>query len=241
VRRIILPTIALIALSSGAARAQPALPDAEIRDLVAGKSALFTDYSVATYGADGSYSYLAANNLYFRGTYTIAAGRLCLTLDNGQNRCDAVARDGQGIFLRDRAGQQLRFSARPVMTPQVVSTLCGVPVAYTVKPPAADVPAEIATFSGTWVGSWDYGMCAALIVESVWPDGAATVIYVNGAHDQKQTFKAGSLRFAATIKSNWLSDGGTTTAFDAVMKTPSELAAKRIGPPGAGTAQFTRQ
>jgi hypothetical protein len=239
VRPAFLASIALMAVSAAAAQGQQALDDAQIRELLAGKSALFADYSVSTYGADGSYSYLAANNLHFKGKYVIGGGKVCVTFDDGQRRCDAVSKDAQGPYLRDSAGRQLRLAVRAPMTSGTVTTLCGVPVAYTIKPPAADVPADLSAFSGIWVGTWNYGMCAALVVESIQADGTATVIYVNGAH-APDGFKAGSFRFAAIIKGNRLSDGGTTASFEAMMGSPNELSAKRIGPPGAGTAKFAR-
>jgi hypothetical protein len=238
-RPAFLAAIALMVLSAAAAYAQQALDDTQIRALLAGKSALYVDYSVSTYGTDGSYSYLAANNLYFKGKYGIGSGKVCVTFDDGQRRCDAVGKDAQGVYLRDSAGRQLRLAVREPMAPQTVTTLCGVPVAYTIKPPAADVPADLAAFSGTWFGAWNYGMCAALVVESIRADGTATVIYVNGAH-AADGFKAGSMRFAAIVRGGHLSDGGTTTSFEAAMVGPDELSAKRIGPPGAGTARFTR-
>lgn len=239
-QRIFLSAIVLIAVSIGAARAEQMLDDSQIRGLLAGKSALFADYSVATYGADGGYTYVAANNLYFKGKYAVSNGKICLTLEHGKNRCDAVGSDGYGVYLVTSAGDQLRFSVRHAMTPQNVTTLCGIQVAYTIQPPAYNVPPDVAAFSGTWVGKWDYGMCAAMIVESVQPSGLATVIYINGDYSLEKSFKAGSVRFQAMISDNKLSDGGRNTGFEAVMGK-NELSARRTGGPGAGTAKFTRR
>jgi hypothetical protein len=54
-----------------------------------------------------------------------------------------------------------------------------------VVPPAADVPATIARFSGTWAGTWSFDrdsetLCAALIVEEILPNGYARVVYSHG-------------------------------------------------------------
>jgi hypothetical protein len=64
--KIILAAVfAIAALPIHAALSQQLLDEGRIRDLLVGKSALFADYSVATYGTDGGYSYVAANNLFF--------------------------------------------------------------------------------------------------------------------------------------------------------------------------------
>lgn len=239
-RRIALSLIALAALATGPARAQQALDDAQITALLAGKSAIFADLSLATYGADGSYSYVAANNLYFKGRYTVSGGQLCLTIERGTNRCDRVGRDATSAYLFTSADDVRRFSVRPATLPQTVTTLCGVPVAYTVYPPGPVVPADVAVFSGTWVGKWDYGMCGALVVESIQPNGLATVIYVNGEYGLGAGIKPGSVRFQARIMDNVLSDGGRSTGFEATLKG-NELSARRTGGPGAGTAKFTKR
>jgi hypothetical protein len=200
-RRIVLFLISLATLAilaAGPARAQEQLNDAQITALLAGKSVLFVDYSLATYGADGSYTYIAANNIYYRGKYVIADSKLCLKLEHGKDRCDRVGRDSFGPYLFTTADDHRRFTVHLTTSPLTTTTLCGVPLAYTVYPPPSHVPAEIAAFSGTWVGTWDYGMCAALIVDRVKPNGAATAVYINGEHAAKG-FKPGSVRFAATI------------------------------------------
>ncbi len=217
--------------------AEPGSDDQRIKDMLVGRSAVFADYSVATYGTDGGYSYVAANNMHYKGRYTLAGDKLCITIEHGEARCDRVGIDQYGPYLFTKAGEQLRFGTRAPMSWQTMTTLCGVPVAYTVQPPAGNVPKEVAAFSGTWVGKWDYGMCGALVVESVQPNGVATVIYVNGSFNAGQSFKAGAVRFRATIVDNKLSDGGKTSSFDATLNG-NELAVRRTGPPGAGTARF---
>ncbi len=226
-------------LGLGRAVAQGSLDDAAIRAMVVGKAAVFEDYSIAIYGEDGGYAYVAANNLYFRGKYKIADGKLCFSIDGGQMRCDALRADGQGPYLVAPSGEVFRFAVRRA-PPLQVSTLCGVDVAYTVYPPSSDVPRNVADFSGAWIGTWDYGMCGAMIVESVKADGSASAIYINGEFGQDQSFKAGAVRFRARIVGKTLSDGGTQTRFDAVMSGANELAITRVGPPGQGKARFHR-
>lgn len=238
--RFVLAALVAAALGCGQALAQSSLDDTAIRSLLVGKSALFADYSVATYSEGGGYAYVAANNLYFRGKYTVADGKLCFAVDGGQKRCDTVRTDGQGPFLVAPTGAIFRFTALSAPPALQVSKLCGVDIAYTIYPPAADVPRNVADFSGAWIGTWDYGMCGAMIVESVQADGSASAIYVNGEFGPDHPFKAGALRFPAKIVAKTLSDGGVQTRFDAVMSGANELAITRVGPPGQGKARFHR-
>jgi hypothetical protein len=58
------------------------------------------------------------------------------------------------------------------------------PVDMTITPPAADVPAALAPFSGAWGGVWTdraghLGACTALVVEDVFADGYVRVVLAN--------------------------------------------------------------
>src|SRR6266581_955437 len=58
------------------------------------------------------------------------------------------------------------------------------PVDTTITPPAADVPAELALFSGAWGGVWTDragrpGACTTLVVEDVFADGYVRVVLTN--------------------------------------------------------------
>ncbi|MBS0527115.1 MAG: hypothetical protein JSS04_26035, partial [Proteobacteria bacterium] len=165
--RTILSVLLAMAASLGVARAEPALDDSRINALLVGKSAVFGDGSISTYNANGSYSYVAANNRHYTGKYTVSKGKVCLAIDGGERRCDTVASDANGMFLVNAAGEPLRFTLQPPIVLQNVTTLCGVPMAYNVYPPPDYLPADVKAFSGTWIGKWDYGMCGAMIVESI--------------------------------------------------------------------------
>ncbi|MBS0517113.1 MAG: hypothetical protein JSR90_00385 [Proteobacteria bacterium] len=225
----------------GSAKAEQIVDDARISSLLVGKSATFADRSIATYETDGSYNYVAANNRYYRGKYTIAKGQVCLTMEKGgQNRCDKVGADTAGLYLIGTGGDILRFAVSPPIRLQNVKTICDVPMAYNIYPPSERVPASMAAFSGTWIGQWDYGMCGALIVESIQLNGMATVIYVNGEFGLGTPIKAGSMRFIGRIDDNTLTDGGKTVSFDVVMKGGT-LFIRKTGGVGSGTAKFTRR
>ena len=60
-----------------------------------------------------------------------------------------------------------------------------VPADSRLVPPTADVPEAVARFAGAWLGAWKNkdgsdGLCTALIVEEVFPNGIARVVYSYG-------------------------------------------------------------
>jgi len=62
------------------------------------------------------------------------------------------------------------------------------PVDTTITPPAADVPADLAQFSGAWGGVWTDragrpGACTGLVVEDVFANGYVRVVYSVGVLD----------------------------------------------------------
>ena len=62
------------------------------------------------------------------------------------------------------------------------------PTDITITPPAADVPADVARFSGAWGGVWTGptgagGPCTTLVVEEVFANGYARVVYSIGVFD----------------------------------------------------------
>lgn len=209
--------------------------------MLVGKSALFVDNSIAKYGEDGTYTYVAANNLLFRGKYSLSDGRLCLQLDTGTNRCDMLERDRFGPYFLTGEGILLRFTPTNAPIPRNTASLCGVPIAYNVYPPAAEVPQNIRAFSGVWIGKWDYGMCSALIVESVRADGGATLIYVNGSMGGEYSIKAGAVRFVGKIDGNKLTNGQKGYFTEYVMVGANELKGAYSVPRRSARGQFVRQ
>jgi Beta-lactamase len=62
------------------------------------------------------------------------------------------------------------------------------PADVTITPPAADVSADLARFSGAWAGAWaprggGEGPCGVLVVEDVFANGYARVVYSVGVSD----------------------------------------------------------
>src|SRR5205085_12423729 len=116
--------------------------------------------------------------------------------------------------------------------------LCGMPVAYSILPPAANLPESTRAMSGAWVGKWDYGLCSALIVESVKADGTASMVYVNGSFGGEAPIKEGVSRFQGRIAGDTLTNDQQT--FKVVLRGRDELAGTSTGLHGVSTAKFVR-
>jgi len=77
------------------------------------------------------------------------------------------------------------------------------PTNLAVKRPVADLPRELASFSGRWVGAYEQNrMELEVIVEDIRKDGA-TVVVVNGPGPER-TFSMGNGRFTARIENQSL-------------------------------------
>ena len=101
-------------------------------------------------------------------------------------------------------------------------TMCGQTVPYTVVPPAADVPANMRAFSGPWIGTWATGICNAVIIESIQPDGTVSILDVFGPDSGKP---AGSLRYAGKIVGNTLSSAGRTNSIEFTQTSATQMSA----------------
>ncbi len=51
------------------------------------------------------------------------------------------------------------------------------PATLEITAPGADVPAALAAFQGAWVGTWEDEFRNILVVERIFPDGRANVVY----------------------------------------------------------------
>lgn len=236
----ILLLIGLTAFMAGPAYAEQMLDSGAIRSLLVGKSALFADYSVSEYRADGQYSYVAANNLLFRGRYVIEGNRLCFALNDETHFCEQVGQDSQGLFMMTDDGARFRFSIATGVMPRETATLCGVPLAYNLTAPGANVPEKIRAFSGVWTGKWDDGLCSALIVEGVQANGLASLIYVHGARSGAQPLKPGVLRLSGTITGNKLTNGVPESYMEYVLYD-KELSGSYSMSGSSARGRFNRQ
>jgi hypothetical protein len=99
-----------------------------------------------------------------------------------------LSRDGkslEGTYVRsDEQGRvkQINYTTMQRGIPEPLPTVSNptpLPPFPRITPPSPDLPKEIAGFSGTWYGIWDYGQKVTLIVEKIEPP-TATIIYSLG-------------------------------------------------------------
>lgn len=84
---------------------------AALSDLLAGTTLEFHDDSRARYGAGGAYEYrYRPGDPPFRGTWETEDSAVCVTFDNGFDRCDTIVRAGGRLVLITAEG--LRFPVR---------------------------------------------------------------------------------------------------------------------------------
>ncbi|HEY3912004.1 MAG TPA: hypothetical protein VGM07_19255 [Stellaceae bacterium] len=100
--------------------------------------------------------------------------------------------------------------------PQSGRVFCGQSVSYRLADPST-VPEDDRRFQGVWSdAAWDAHTCAALIVEGVKPDGAASVIYIFGPQGSSAPGPGGVLHGAGVIRGGELrfqNSDGTQFAF----------------------------
>src|SRR5262249_57574775 len=92
----------------------------------------------------------------------------------GEKRRTARSTERKGL----RAGARGRSRPPPL------------PADVTITSPGADVPADVARFSGAWGGVWTNrsgagGPCTTLVVEEVLANGYARVVYSIGVFDPR--------------------------------------------------------
>src|SRR5262249_6556524 len=58
-----------------------------------------------------------------------------------------------------------------------------------ITPPGANVPADLAGFAGAWTGIWDGEICTALVVEELFANGVARVVYSRGTADTLKLYQ----------------------------------------------------
>lgn len=117
--------------------------------------------------------------------------------------------------------------------------LCDVTVEYTITQAPAGTPA--ANLPGVWVGTWDGGMCSALIVESVDQAGTVKAWYVWGTYSP--------WRIAQPGKSNWNGKlSGATLAFERprasihfTIASPTSLSGVYSNAAGQTKGMFTKK
>ena len=76
---------------------------------------------------------------------------------------------------------------------------CEISTDYKIAPLEAGAPANAAALQGVWVGTWEGGLCSALIVESIAKDGTIQAWYVFGRYPAWQIAQPGKRRWTGKL------------------------------------------
>lgn len=104
-KRTFAVTLALLAASAHAQQAardsDRLLDQAELTQLLSGQILEFYDNSLSFYLSDNEYEYrYAPGDDPFVGTYTVTTeGSVCVTFENGFDRCDLIVDDGKRYVM----------------------------------------------------------------------------------------------------------------------------------------------
>jgi hypothetical protein len=115
--------------------------------------------------------------------------------------------------------------------------MCGQTVPYTVVPPPAPVPVNMRAFSGLWVGTWPSGICNAVIIENIQPDGIVSVLDVFGPESGKP---GGNLRYAGKIVGNTLTSSGRTNSIEFTQVSATQMSATYLSTAAQARGTFSR-
>lgn len=78
----------------------------ELATFVKGKSISFTGGGTANYHSDGSYVYRGAGRAY-KGKWYLNGDMVCITFNNGNQRCDRYGKDGDTYFAINQRGERI--------------------------------------------------------------------------------------------------------------------------------------
>lgn len=194
--------------------AQQPMDDSEIRDLLSGKSAIFSDYGTAVYHSNGRYTFTRRSSQSgaapTTGKWAVSAGRICIDFDNGRSRCDRVMRDATSAYVVASDGAMYRLAIGPIDTDGQKSMNTServVPLPNSIKvniqPANPLLLPNLQRFIGKWGGKWPYAMEADIYIERVGTDGAAEGVY---AWDDNWSvnISRGAVRFRGQISDSTL-------------------------------------
>ena len=116
--------------------------------------------------------------------------------------------------------------------------MCGQSVPYTLVPPAADLPANMRAFSGVWVGAWPSGICNAVVIESIKPDGTVSILDVFGPDSGKPP---GTLRYAGKIVGDTLTSAGRSKSIEFSPTSATQMSATYLSSDAQARGIFSRR
>lgn len=218
--------IAMVFCWVGSAAAQRVLSDADLRSQVVGTTFLLGDGRVIRFDPAGDYSSVNGRGQFGRGRWAIDTGDICVdyTGSNTARRCFTFSRfpDGLRVTDRDRTNQPAvptSIDIKAIGT-SISMSACEHTIPHSLTPPRPDVPQNARLFSGAWVGKWESGLCAALFVQQVLPDGTARLVVGWGSHVAR---KPGNMGMLGKIQGNSLTAAGDGFSYDFRMVDPTTL------------------
>ena len=241
VRRAFLCTVASFLCSIGSAFGQQPLSEEELREDIAGKTLLWSRGSTMAFQADGQFVLSARNGRTATGKWTLSGNELCHLQDSGARACSQFYKDAEGTYSATSSGRKFRLASADKIGPITgILTECEQHRHFAIQPPAADVPANTRTFSGTWIGTWDNGLCAAVVIENVSSLGTARLLYVNGTLP-REGIRAGSSRFDGTIVGSTIVAKRAAFTLQLTIHGTTELNGRFLSSYGQASAVFVRK
>ena len=118
---------------------------------------------------------------------------------------------------------------------------CETTADYKIVPPEAGAPAAAAAFEGVWLGTWEGGLCSALIVERVSAAGDVQAWYVYGRYSPWNIPQPGKRQFSGKLVGQKLVFSGARGGIDYVLTAPTALSGLYYSNSGQYKGQFTKQ
>jgi hypothetical protein len=103
--KLIIACAAILLMPHVAVAADVAVPAAELKALVVGKT-INSSGAKLRYGADGRYTFNGGSP----GKYSISSGKICVKFNNGDSRCDRIVKSGKKFFLINSGGKRFTFN-----------------------------------------------------------------------------------------------------------------------------------
>jgi hypothetical protein len=108
-----------------------------------------------------------------------------------------------GLRSRVIGGFAVPFLATVLLVSTVAAKDCmgetPLPADVKLTPPGPGVPPDLARFAGTWSGTWDGDICTALVIEDVFANGVARVVYSRGTAEALKVYQPRYWRATARI------------------------------------------
>jgi hypothetical protein len=118
---------------------------------------------------------------------------------------------------------------------------CDMTVDYALAPIEQGAPQSAAALQGVWVGTWDGGMCSALVVESISISGGVQAWYVYGRYTPWGIAQAGKAKWAGKMVNNKLSFAGSRGGADYTLTAPNKLDGLYFSSAGQFKGAFSKQ